>query len=274
MKQKRRLGLVLGGGGGKCFVHLPLLTRLEEQGIKISHISAASSGTIIASLWAAGYRQDEIIKMFTGGEAKKGFHAFHISRGGFVNGESMLNYMDQKLKSADLKDLKIPCSFAVLDATTGKFHMAEKGNAARNVVYSCAFPGIVSAKSPDNHVMVDGGIINAAPADWCRKKVGPNGLVVTSFLQGYFEPHPGVLDNPAKVLYRSVSVALEHHKRKLVWDNSDIVIDQLPNIPINFTTLFKYTADLFDSKKINFYLQEGKRNVDRKWGEIEKGLYK
>ena len=45
---QKKLGLVLGGGGGKCFAHLPLLQKLKEENINVHHIAAGSTGTLIA----------------------------------------------------------------------------------------------------------------------------------------------------------------------------------------------------------------------------------
>jgi NTE family protein len=272
MDQKRKLGLVLGGGGGKCFVHLPLLQRISDEGIRVDHIGAASTGTIIAGLWVSGYSPEQIVKMFTNKKTPSQWFGFTIKRHGFVNGEKMYSFLKARLGARTLENMDIPCTFTILNATTGEYIEEEKAELARSIVNSCAFPGILAAKKQNGQILVDGGIVNAAPADICRKKVGPDGVVITSFCQGYFEPSQKAVSNPAKLLYRSVSLALEYHKRKITQANSDIVIDQLPNIPINISSLVKYTADMFDHNKISYYLRTGKQNVDRHWPEIKRLL--
>lgn len=58
------LGLSLSGGGIKGAGHIGVLKVLEEENIKINYISGTSSGSIVAALYAIGYRPDEIIEIF------------------------------------------------------------------------------------------------------------------------------------------------------------------------------------------------------------------
>ena len=59
-----KLGLCLAGGGIKGAAHIGVLKAFEENRIKIDMISGASSGSIVATLYAAGYSADEILKFF------------------------------------------------------------------------------------------------------------------------------------------------------------------------------------------------------------------
>lgn len=47
------LGLALSGGGAKGAAHIGVLQALKEENINIDYISGTSSGSIIASLYAA-----------------------------------------------------------------------------------------------------------------------------------------------------------------------------------------------------------------------------
>lgn len=58
------LGLVLSGGGVKGAAHIGVIKALEEEKIKFNFISGTSSGSIVASLYACGYKSDEIYKLF------------------------------------------------------------------------------------------------------------------------------------------------------------------------------------------------------------------
>ena len=57
-------GLCLAGGGIKAAAHIGALKAFEEDGIKFECISGASSGSIIATMYALGYNSDEMWKMF------------------------------------------------------------------------------------------------------------------------------------------------------------------------------------------------------------------
>ena len=54
----------MSGGGIKGAAHIGVIKALEESNVKIDMISGASSGSIVATLYAAGYNADEIYKFF------------------------------------------------------------------------------------------------------------------------------------------------------------------------------------------------------------------
>jgi len=58
------LGVVLSGGGVKGAAHIGVLKALEEENIKFNFISGTSSGSIVATLYACGYRPEDIYKIF------------------------------------------------------------------------------------------------------------------------------------------------------------------------------------------------------------------
>lgn len=57
-------GLCLAGGGIKAAAHIGALKAFEEENIKFDCVSGASSGSIIATMYALGYSSDEMWKMF------------------------------------------------------------------------------------------------------------------------------------------------------------------------------------------------------------------
>ena len=57
-------GLCLAGGGIKAAAHIGALKAFEEENMKFDCVSGASSGSIIATMYALGYSSDEMWKMF------------------------------------------------------------------------------------------------------------------------------------------------------------------------------------------------------------------
>ncbi len=53
MGKTNRLGIALGGGGSRAFVHLGVLQRLEEDGIRPYCLSGSSMGAVLGALYAA-----------------------------------------------------------------------------------------------------------------------------------------------------------------------------------------------------------------------------
>lgn len=52
---RKKVGVVLSGGGAKGFAHVGALKVLEEAGIPIDYIAGTSMGAIIGGLYALGY---------------------------------------------------------------------------------------------------------------------------------------------------------------------------------------------------------------------------
>lgn len=60
---KRRVAVVLSGGGAKGIAHIGVLKALEEHGVPIDYIAGTSIGAIVGGMYAAGYSPDEIEKI-------------------------------------------------------------------------------------------------------------------------------------------------------------------------------------------------------------------
>ena len=58
-----KLGIVLSGGGARGIAHIGVLKALDEMGVKFSIASGTSSGSIVAALYAYGYKPDEIFEI-------------------------------------------------------------------------------------------------------------------------------------------------------------------------------------------------------------------
>ena len=59
-----KIGLALSGGGIRGIAHAGAIKALEENNIKIDIIGGTSSGSMIAVLYAMGYKPDEILNLF------------------------------------------------------------------------------------------------------------------------------------------------------------------------------------------------------------------
>ena len=63
MAERKKVGLVLGGGGAKGVAHIGVLKVLEEAGIPIDYIAGTSMGAIVGGLYSVGYTAAEIDSM-------------------------------------------------------------------------------------------------------------------------------------------------------------------------------------------------------------------
>lgn len=60
---KKKVAVVLGGGGTKGVAHIGVLKVLEEAGIPIDYVVGTSMGAIVGGLYSIGYTASEIDSM-------------------------------------------------------------------------------------------------------------------------------------------------------------------------------------------------------------------
>ena len=129
-----KLGLALAGGGVKGAAHIGVLRAFEEEGIEFDYISGASSGSIVASLYAMGYSTEkmlEIFKFFSKEIMKT--DAKHFA-GNLKTSKSLLGYgllSGEKTEIAlkecakekqikDIKDIEMPIAIPTVDIVNSR----------------------------------------------------------------------------------------------------------------------------------------------------------
>ena len=63
MKNKKKIGIALSGGGVRGIAHLGILQGLNEEGIFPDYLSGSSAGAIVAALYAHGYPPRTIFEL-------------------------------------------------------------------------------------------------------------------------------------------------------------------------------------------------------------------
>lgn len=216
--QRPKIGLVLGGGGAAGIAHVGVLKVLEEQGIPIDVIAGTSMGAIVGSLYAAGYKADEleqVVKaldwpeLFQDGQARSlqsfqqkrentgFFNTFEVGvkdgslklPEGLVSGQKLMFELRRLLGRAsqvdDFDRLPIPFRAVATDIETGEAVVLRKGNLATAVRASMSIPGLFTPVTIDNRVLVDGFVSNNVPVDVARQ-MGADIVIVVS-IPYYFE---------------------------------------------------------------------------------------
>ena len=62
-QQRKKVGVVLSGGGAKGVAHIQALKVIEEAGIPIDYIVGTSMGSIIGGLYSIGYTPHQLDSM-------------------------------------------------------------------------------------------------------------------------------------------------------------------------------------------------------------------
>lgn len=130
------IGLALSGGGAKGMAHIGVIEALKDFGIKIDYIAGTSSGSIVAALYAAGYKPNEILKLVNkykdniiDVDKNLGFKLFgslvnkKVSIKGFIKGnkiEKTLRYVLKQKNIEDIADIIMPIALPAVDLNTGE----------------------------------------------------------------------------------------------------------------------------------------------------------
>ena len=201
--RRKRVAVVLSGGGARGMAHIGVLKVIERAGIPIDIITGTSMGSIIGGLYAIGYdahRLDSMVKMQDWGfllsdkadvrnrsldDRRKQntyflLRTFHwgnkksaVESGGLITGKNLSALFDRLTvgyhDSIDFNRLPIPFACVatnIIDNTEYDFHSGVLAQAMRS---SMAIPAVFSPVRKGNMVLVDGGLRNNYPADLARE---------------------------------------------------------------------------------------------------------
>ena len=193
--ERKKVGLVLGGGGAKGVAHIGVLKVLEEAGIPIDYIAGTSMGAIVGGLYAIGYSANEIDSMvrmqdwrlllsdrvkrddltFPEKENSEKY-VFSLSFGkkeidieGMIKGLNLQNLFSNLTigyhDSVDFNQLNIPFACVALNVVNGQECVFHEGSLPLAMRASMAIPAVFAPVRLDTLVLVDGGLKNNYPAD-------------------------------------------------------------------------------------------------------------
>jgi len=189
-----KVGLVLSGGGAKGMAHIGVLKIIKELGIPVDYVTGTSMGSVIGSLYAAGYTVEEIDsisanidwgKLFNDKLSRdkisieekndserymlempiKKYH-FELPQG-LIAGQKLSQKLSTLLLPVheinDFSKLPIPFKCIATDIETGEAVVLDHGDLAISVRASMAIPSIFNPIEIDGKLLVDGGIVRNFP---------------------------------------------------------------------------------------------------------------
>ena len=193
-RRRPTVGVVLCGGGAKGFAHIPILKAIDNAGIPVDYIAGTSIGSIIGSLYAAGYDPDMMEKIVREQDWNQVIYdkiprtlipveqkmqerqylaTFPIKNGkikvkpALVDG-LYVNLLLSKLmlpvsEIHDYRKLPVPFFCIATDVEHACQYEMTEGNLARSVRSSMSIPFLFKPVSMDGRVFVDGGMVNNFP---------------------------------------------------------------------------------------------------------------
>jgi len=163
-----RIALVLGAGASRGFAHIGVLKVLESNKIPIHMIVGTSAGSFVGSLYAYGYNAFQLQKMSFSIE-KGDIVDITIPDNGFIKGEKLEEYINEKVRNTPLEKLRIPFFAVATDIQNGQEVIFGKGNTGTAVRASCSIPGIFNPAKISGRIYVDGGVASPVAVDAARK---------------------------------------------------------------------------------------------------------
>jgi len=217
-----KIGLVLGGGGARGFAEIGVLRVLEQEKIPIDVVVGTSVGSLIGAIYADSGRvlDAEFIAISITEEDLFDFRAFSFFSGGFVKGEKLESFLNTRLRSKNIENMKIPYGAVAVDLRTGQAMLFDRGPVARAVHASCAIPGVFVPVEIGGKIFVDGGVTDPIPVDFAIKK-GADVVIAVAISPAL---PPVAPKNPIEVAFHAITI-MSSEIGVLGARNADVVIN-------------------------------------------------
>ena len=220
-----RLGLALSGGGIRGIAHAGVLKALEDNNIKIDVIGGTSSGSMIASLYAAGYSPYHIYTLFkkyskeiaqinTKPIIKNYMINKKITLKGLKTGNSIEKIFDAVINKQgiyNINDVKMPLVIPTVDLMdcqeyvfTNKAPEKEKKyitdiNIGKAIRASSSFSAVFSPCEFKEHAFIDGGALDNVPVNEVRKQ-GADVVIGVKFNSDEITKDSNIMDMTMKTI--------------------------------------------------------------------------
>ena len=164
MGKRKKVSLVLSGGGARGIAHIGVLEELEKHGYEIVSISGTSMGALVGAVYCAGYLEEfkswictmdkvDIINLID----------FSYSTQGLIKGDKIFEKLKDFLPDKNIEDLKIHLTITATDIKNRKEVVFEKGSVYDAVRASIAIPTVFTPVITANSILIDGGVLNNIP---------------------------------------------------------------------------------------------------------------
>jgi NTE family protein len=164
-----RTGLVLSGGGARGVAHAGVMKALEELGLKFSCMAGTSAGSIVAALYAYGYKPDEVFDII------KQVSIFRSVRpawtwAGLLTMDGLRELLLKYMPGNSFENLKIPLTIAATEIRKGETTYFRSGELIPAIMSSCSIPAIFNPIAFNGGLYVDGGLFDNLPAGSIRDR--------------------------------------------------------------------------------------------------------
>ena len=224
------VGIALAGGGIRGIAHAGVLKALEDNNIKVEAIGGTSAGSIVATLYAMGYKPYYIYVLFKKyaqdiiniGNASliKGFGNLlknkKVGFSGLNDGtmlEKMFNELALRKRVRTVGDIKMPLVISTVDITEAREYIitncAPRDNFKDSLITeigigkavraSSSFPAFFCPWEYKKHIFMDGGVLDNIPV-LPLKQIYDKKIIAVNFESDSVQEDGDVMDIIMKTL--------------------------------------------------------------------------
>ncbi len=166
LRRRKKVAVVLSGGGAKGLAHVGFLRELEKYDVEIDFIAGTSMGAIVGALYALEKDLsiiDKHLKYKTRDLVT--FKDITFSLKGMFKGMVIEDMLKDLYGKATFEDTKIPLVINAVDLETGKEKVFKEGKLIDAVRASMSIPVIFTPHKIKGKMYVDGGVMNNVPCN-------------------------------------------------------------------------------------------------------------
>jgi NTE family protein len=167
-RAKPKIGLALGGGAARGFAHIGVIKALDTNGISPDIVVGTSAGSVVGSLYAAGFGAFDLQKLAIQLE-ESSFKDWALFDRGFLKGEALEAFINKQVGNKPIEALKRRFGAVATDLGSGEAMVFGSGNLGQAVRASSSVPGVFSPVVIRGREYVDGGLVSPVPAHAARQ---------------------------------------------------------------------------------------------------------
>lgn len=202
-----KLGLALGGGGARGWVHVGALYELQEMGIEPDIITGSSAGALVGALWLTGHIEQlkKEAKSLTLGKVFS-ITNFTLRQGGLMAPSEALESLQTPETNIDIQQLPKKYGAVATRLKDGKEVWLTEGSLIQAIEASTSIPGLFNPVLIDNDWHTDGSMTNPVPVTLAQE-LGADKVIAISLMSEELPPlqaHPferisGIIPNPLNI---------------------------------------------------------------------------
>jgi NTE family protein len=235
LNRKKRIGLVLGGGGAKGGAHIAVIRGLTKLGIRPHFVTGCSAGALLGGLYAAGYFEEfcELIDKISLKDIPSLIDV-KLGSAGLIKGDKFLSFLKSRFKDRDIKELSPKFACVATDINKGEEKAFSDGSLFDAIRASVSLPLVFAPFNLHKSIYLDGGLVDPLPIELCRK-MGADVIVAVNLFESseYKTEKKGLsyeLDAPGSLIAKNLKVVKNYLDEKVklkpnVYDISNRSID-------------------------------------------------